>query len=98
MKELSTSSHFRIRDEKAFNVRVKENFKKWADFKERYNSDLSPVEMAIGEALQDPKLAEIVIILNPERYDVDRTLASWRSENKAPEMFRAMFSEEVAAC
>lgn len=99
MKEFSSTAFFRIRDEKAFNDRVKILVGEWKDYQARTgHNDVDPVSMAIGEALRDPSLAIVSTITRPERADINKTLASWRSENAAPETFRAMFSEEVPAC
>lgn len=99
MKEFRASTRFKIKDEQAFNARVKELINNWTEIRKRYNQhDINPVELAMGEALRDPKLAEVIFVCNPERFDLTRCLAGWRSANTAPEMFRAMFSEEVPAC
>lgn len=99
MKEFRASTRFKIKDEQAFNARVKELINNWNEFQERNGrDDINPVELAMGEALRDPKLAEVVFVCKPERFDLTRCLAGWRSENVAPEMFQAMFSEEVSAC
>ncbi|HOH80573.1 MAG TPA: hypothetical protein PLS25_02995 [Methanoregulaceae archaeon] len=98
MKEFQTSTRFRVRDEQAFNNRVKELINDWNEYRERYDrDDINPVEMAMGEALRDPELAEIVFVCKPKRFDIARCLAGWRSEQISPEMFRAMF-EEGATC
>ena len=99
MKEFRTSTRFKIKDEQAFNARVKELINNWNEFRKRNGrDDINPVELAMGEALRDPKLAEVVFVCKPERFDLTRCLAVWRSEKISPEMFRAMFSEEVPAC
>lgn len=99
MREFQTSTRFKIKDEQAFNTRVRELVKGWIEFMNRNGrADVNPVEMAMGEALRDPTLAEVIFVCSPERFDLTRTLAGWRSENISPETFRAMFSEEVATC
>ena len=99
MMEFQTSTRFKIKDEHAFNSRVRELINDWNEYRERIGQDdINPVEMAMGEALRDPGLAEVVFVCKPKRFDLTRCLAGWRSENIAPEMFRAMFSEEVPVC
>lgn len=99
MREFQTSTRFKIKDEQAFNARVKELINEWNEYRERTGwNDINPVEMAMGEALRDPKLAEVVFVCKPKRFDLTRSLAGWRSETISPEAFRSLFSEEVSAC
>lgn len=99
MKEFSTTAYFRIKDEKAFNKRVRVLIDEWQEYKIRAcREDLDPVQMAMGEAMKDPALAQVFFVSNPERSDLNRVMAEWRSETVSPEAFRSLFSEEAPAC
>lgn len=93
MKEFSAKLRFSAENEEEFNKYVSSRVIFWLKYTDTRET---AVRRAIEDAISNQYCR--ISFLNEFKTDhFDQYLAKWRSENTAPEMFRAMF-EEVASC
>lgn len=93
MKEFSAKLRFSAENEEEFNKYVSSRVIFWLKYTDNRET---AVRRAVEDAISNQYCR--VYFLNEFKADhSDQLLAEWRSENTAPEMFRAMF-EEVASC
>ncbi len=94
MKEFSAKIHFSAENEEEFNRYVSARVVHWLQYTDTR-------ETAVRRALEDAILNQACKIAFLNEFEADhfnRIMAGFRKEHTAPEMFRAMFSEEVSAC
>ncbi|MGV8108934.1 hypothetical protein [Methanospirillum sp.] len=94
MKHFSAKIRFYADNEEEFNRYVSTRVVYWSQYSD---SQETAIKRAIEDAISK-EFCRVFILTDFQADHFDRLMSGWRAENKAPEMFRAMFSEEVATC
>lgn len=93
MKEFSAKLRFSAENEEEFNKYVSSRVIFWLKYTDTRET---AVRRAIEDAISN-QYCKIFYLTEFKADHFDQLLAEWRSENTAPEMFRAMF-EGAASC
>jgi hypothetical protein len=85
---------FAVDDEDKFNKYMAGRIPYWVRFADSLET---AIRLSIVDAIEK-NLCSLIFLTEFEPDNFDRIYTGWRSETLAPEMFRAMFSEEGATC